>query len=161
MKIDKFINALYKCEESKDIRDIENYLDIERPLINRRFKEDGDMAIVSQEKNVEVFFSDISKFNKNLDENQDCQIIFSGIQLAKDSSIHLPFNLSFDDNLETAIEKIGEKPNYTGKIFPKKIWHLKNKIGKDYLLYLSFDEDYTKILGATIQTYDNTIEYLS
>ena len=156
------INSLYFCEKSKEIQRIEKELNIDKPILDKEFKEDGYTSIVSQKTNSEIFFSDIKYFNKNIDKNLHCDILFSSIVLQYKTTIPLPFSLKMNDSLDLVIEKIGKKPNYMNNHWPSKTWHLKRHDGKDYLLYALFDkDDYRELINLTISTYDDSIDILN
>ena len=159
----KLIDLLYLCEDSKEIQELEKELNIQRPLINKEFKEDGYVAIEAKSTRSEIFFSDISRFDKNIDLDTDCLMIFSTIMLYYKTTIPLPFALKMDDDLQTVLQKIGANPDYTNINFPTKTWHLQRDDGKDYLLYASFDEDdYQELISVTIKSCDyDTINRLS
>ncbi|GEM_PF-6963334 len=156
-----FIDLLYLCEDNEKIIKMRKELEIARPTLNEKFKEDGYVSIVSKDTRTEVFFSDISNFNQNIEIKKKCTIIFSGIVLYYKTSILLPFSIEMDDSLSVIIQKIGKEPDFHNEYLPTKIWKLQRNDAKDYLLYADFDEeDYTELVTIRLKTYDNNIKYL-
>jgi len=159
---EQLINLLYLCEDDEKIQNLEKDLDIQRPIMDEEFKEDGYTSVISKKTKTEIFFSDIQCFDKNIDKNHHCNVIFSCIVLQYKTIIPLPFSLKMNDSLDVIINKIGKKPNYMNKHFPTKTWHLERDDGKDYLLYALFDkDDYRELIDLTISTYDDSIDILN
>ena len=163
MKItgEKLIDLLYFCEESSEIQILEKYLEIPRPTLGKEFKKDGYIAMESKSTNSEVYFSDISKFNLNVNISQNCLILFSKVFFSKETTLPIPFDIKIEDSLDTVIQKIGMPPHYINKKFPRKTWELKRTDGKDYLLSTTFSRNDNSLVSITLGTYDNTIDLLN
>jgi len=154
---EELINLLYKCVDNQEIIELRKKLGVyDTPIITKDFKEDGYDSIESDKMHAEIFFSDISKFDKNVDNDIDCSILFSGIDLWKRTKIPLPFGLKMRDSLEVAIQKIGKEPDIDSDWLPYKGWRLKRSDGAPYTIGAMFkNDDFKDLHKISLHTVKN------
>ncbi len=156
-----FIDLLYRCEDDNRVVMIREALGVDRPILGKKFKEDGYVSIENHQHRLELFFSDIATFNADSVMDLDCPILFSGVHLYYRTDIPLPFGLKMDDSLEDIVKILGRYPDYSNKHLPTKTWVMQRDDGKKYLLYADFDEDdLNELVSVDISTYGDNIHYL-
>nr|WP_275855350.1 hypothetical protein [Sulfurimonas sp. MAG313] len=133
-------------------------LGVPKPLIDKKFKEDGGNSIRLDDYRVELFFTDICKFQSNIPENSG-DIIFSQIDFSYKSKIRLPLGLVMGDSYDLVVKKITRAEDYNNEFLPEKIWKIRRNDGKDYLMYAFFEDDFSELISLSLATYDDKLQY--
>ena len=109
-----FIELLYLPIEDNKVKNMMSEFNIEKPVIDKEFKEDGGKMIPVNNFNVELSFKDGYIYNSS--KYIHGEIIFGGISFLSNTKVFLPFSLSIGDSYEDIIKKLGKRENYTNKI---------------------------------------------
>ncbi len=155
---DSFIDMLYLNVNDDNIIEMRKELDVPRPLIDKKFKEDGGNSIRLDNYSIELFFTDICKFQNEALENSG-DIIFSQIDFSYQSNIKLPLGLFMGDSYDLIVKKIARSEDYNNDFLPEKIWKFHRNDGKYYLMYAFFEDDFSELISLSLATYDDKVEY--
>ena len=103
-----FIDILGLPEWDDKVLDLLDYLELKRPVVEK-----GEVyAYLSSDKyGIDIMFDYdcITPLQKELEENGNLYV--SQISFEENSKIVFPFNITYEDDLETVIDKIGREPS--------------------------------------------------
>ena len=113
---------------------------IEKPVIDKEFKEDGYTSIVNETNGIEIFFSDSQKINFTHNLENDNKVFFSSIYFFSTSKITLPLNINKNMDYNQLCVLLGI-PDYENLRIPTKVWIKQRTDESFYTISIIFNKD--------------------
>ena len=135
-----FIELLYLPIEDNKVKNMMSEFDIEKPVIDKEFKEDGYISAVSEINGIEIFFSDYQKINFTHNLKNDNKIFFSDIYFFSTSKITLPLNITKNMDYNQLCVLLGI-PDYENLRIPTKVWIKQRTDESFYTISIIFNKD--------------------
>lgn len=157
---DDFIELLYLSESDERIIKMREMLNAPKPLLDKRFKEDGYVSIELEGYHVEIFFTDKCKLQEKDTGPYVGDILFSNIIFYSKTNIQPPLNLKFGISYSRVVEILGRTEDYRNKRLPKRSWVFERKDGKLFLINTTFKENNCNELQMLGLATDDSIRVL-